>query len=160
MSKFVDVVFSGEKEIAKALNALNKKELRKFLTPAIRKGLKPVRDQAKANVPKDTGLLEKSIRQYAGATRSGEPKGRVVAGTMVGFTADGKTVSSRSKKAVRKTRAAHAHLVEFGTVKMPARPFLRPALESRRQEAFNTIVDEAKKGFRQAFSQLGLTFKG
>jgi HK97 gp10 family phage protein len=159
MSKFVDIVFSGEEKLRKALNSLSKKDLRKFLTPAIRKGLKPVRDQAKANVPRDTGLLEKSIRQYAGATRSGEPKGRVVAGTKVGFTAEGKTVSSRSKKAVRKTRAAHAHLVEFGTVKMPARPFLRPALENRKREAFNIIVEESKKGFKQAFAALGLEFK-
>ena len=39
---------------------------------------------------------------------------------------------------VRK-RAYYAHMVEFGTVKMGARPFMRPAFDSKREEVVEVM---------------------
>lgn len=64
---------------------------------------------ARQKVPIDSGKLRESIRVVR---LKGDPKQniRVYAG-------------NREKKG-----AFYAHMVEFGTVKMPAKPFLRPAL--------------------------------
>jgi HK97 gp10 family phage protein len=40
---------------------------------------------------------------------------------------------------------ARAIAQEFGTGKMPARPYLRPALESQSQETVNRLADELRK---------------
>jgi HK97 gp10 family phage protein len=67
--------------------------------------------RARGLVPVDSGKLKDSIR----VTRlKGDPKQniRVYAGNR------------------NKGGAFYAHMVEYGTVKMKARPFLRPAIES------------------------------
>ncbi|CCD29896.1 Phage protein, HK97 gp10 family [Candidatus Glomeribacter gigasporarum BEG34] len=43
--------------------------------------------------------------------------------------------------------------VEFGTVKMAARPFLRPAFETKKQQAADTIKAQLRKRIEQAASQ-------
>ena len=47
--------------------------------------------------------------------------------------------------AVDRKIAPHAHLVEFGTSKMSARPFFRPAVDSHGRKVINNIKDGAKK---------------
>lgn len=74
--------------------------------------------RARNKVPVNTGKLKSTIR----VTRlKGDPKLniRVYAGDRV-------KGGSRNKGAER--GAFYAHMVEFGTAKMAARPFLRPAL--------------------------------
>jgi HK97 gp10 family phage protein len=74
-----------------------------------------VADKARQNVPVKSGKLKASIR----VTRlKGDPKQniRVYAGSR------------------QKGGAFYAHMVEYGTVKMPAKPFLRPALNSSKSE--------------------------
>ena len=75
---------------------------------------------ARTLVPVDTGALRDSIR----VTRLiGDPKRniRVYAGNRV---------QGGSRKRGAERGAFYAHMVEHGTVKMPARPFLRPALNA------------------------------
>lgn len=66
---------------------------------------KAIVEGAKARVPVRTGELKRSIRS---------------------------TMDKRRGKAKVSARARHAHLVEFGTVNMPAKPFLQPAAEAER----------------------------
>src|SRR3990167_5090647 len=46
-------------------------------------------------------------------------------------------------------KAAHAHLVEFGTVKMHARPFMRPAVDAELADLYKSlekaIADSAER---------------
>lgn len=44
----------------------------------------------------------------------------------------------------------YAHLVEFGTVKSRAMPFMRPAIESHGQEAIRAIAAEMERGLPDA----------
>jgi len=44
--------------------------------------------------------------------------------------------------------ARYASYVEFGTYKMAAQPFLRPALDSVEAEALSAIVDSVEKNMR------------
>lgn len=52
--------------------------------------------------------------------------------------------------AVDRKIAPHAHLVEFGTVKMSARPFFRPAVDSHASKVIGNIKDGAKKLIEKA----------
>lgn len=45
--------------------------------------------------------------------------------------------------------APYAHMVEFGTIKQSAQPYMRPAFESQKNTAFQI----AKKGFRDALDK-------
>ena len=44
--------------------------------------------------------------------------------------------------------------VEFGTVKMPARPFLRPAFEGKKREAVQAIKTRLSERIEQALQEL------
>jgi len=47
--------------------------------------------------------------------------------------------------AVDRKIAPHAHLIEFGTSKMSARPFFRPAVDAHANKVISNIKDGAKK---------------
>lgn len=48
-----------------------------------------------------------------------------------------------------RSKAPHGHLVEFGTSKMEARPFLRPAYDAKYQEALQAAKDRLAEGVQQ-----------
>ena len=91
-----------------------------------------VAERARGLVPVDTGALKASIRVVR---LKGDPKQniRVYAGNRV-------QGGSRMKGAAR--GAFYAHMVEYGTVKMPAKPFLRPALNASK----GGIMDKMENG--------------
>lgn len=96
-------------------------EIEKTAMDRLEKAGEVVAARARAGVPVDTGKLKASIR----TTRlKGDPKLniRIYAG-------------SREKGG-----AFYAHMVEYGTVKMRARPFLRPALNASKP-AIMSIVE-------------------
>ena len=102
--------------------------------------------RARAKVPRETGLLQQSL---VATTRVFPRASRVVA--FVGPRSDIKTlyvVRRKGKWAPTRSRANpmfYAHLVEFGTVRSQAKPFLNPAL--RAGEA------AAKAAFRRALGK-------
>lgn len=60
-------------------------------------------------------------------------------------------VAVRVRKTGRKTKthqstAPHAHFVEFGTVNMPAEPFMRPAFDQGKERALQTVIDTLSDG--------------
>lgn len=126
----------GAKKIQMNLaNLVDQKTMgNKVLKPAIRKGLRVVLKNARKKVPQKTGSLSKSMgvgfkkKTIIGMVRV-KPK--------YDATINGKHI----------VPAKYAHLVEFGTKNAPARPFLRPALEESRNEAFAAIAKEAGKKF-------------
>lgn len=94
-------------------------EMEGRLTAALRAGAELVEAEAKARVPVASGDLRNSIH----VEQDGDDI-RVIAGDDSVF---------------------YGHLVEFGTSHTPARPYLIPALESRRGE-IEQIASRALKG--------------
>lgn len=74
-----------------------------------------VASDAKALCPVDTGSLQKSIRTESVSSAGGE--------WSVGVTAGGYVINPKSKREVD-----YAACVEYGTSRMMAQPFLKPAL--------------------------------
>jgi HK97 gp10 family phage protein len=113
-----------------ALAEIGKKSTQKnILVRTLKKAAKPIDDEASSLAPKDTGKLEVSIitgtkltrRQRSSAYKSGSLG---VAEVHVG------------------TALSRGMFQEFGTFKMRAQPFLRPAWEHNKQKAEQIIGTE------------------
>lgn len=129
---------------------------------ALAKGARVFRNQAISNAPRDTGLLQESIV----ARRDSRP-GAVGAteAYFIGVKRKSRRYSNtkrnRGKGRVGKTyfvdgTAFYWLWVEFGSEKMAARPFLRPAFEQRKEDALNVIVNEMQAGLARAERKLGI----
>ena len=105
----------GMKELRKSLKQFPQNIQRNVVNGAVRAGGKPLILRARELVPVDTFALEKSIKIKKMRSKKG---------------------STVTHYAVY-TKLYYAHIIEFGSSKAPAYPFMRPALE---QEADKSIV--------------------
>jgi HK97 gp10 family phage protein len=96
---------SNAKEVKKAITTLEKK--------ALRETAKFLRKEIKKTVPKDEGTLRKNVGSWV------KGKGNEVPVLQIGVYDKARA----NKKGY--TYAYHAHLVQFGTVKMGATDYLR-----------------------------------
>lgn len=120
MAGRVDFKIEGAAEMERLLKELGPRTASKAGAAALRAGAKPIVKEAKRLVPKDTRQLEKSITTKTERQSSGVDYRSV----LIGF---------------RQPRSRIAHLIEFGTSKMPARPFMRPALDGKAKDALDEM---------------------
>lgn len=122
----------------KALAELGKKSTEKnVLVRTLKKAAKPIDDQASSLAPVDTGRLQISVitgtrltrRQRSSAYKSGSLG---VAEVHVG------------------TAMSRGMFQEFGTYKMGAQPFMRPAWDGNREKALQIISTELWVEIRKA----------
>lgn len=153
-------------------NDFGSKDSKRIITRGIRHALQPTLVAAKAEVAKDTGALAASLQVEARRVTSKDRGSKYVEqqDDFIGAvtTASGKKLASvkfvnlRSQEIYKPTKGkgaaikqvgvksdARAAALEFGTAKMGARPFLRSALESTRQE----VVDSLGESIRMALEQ-------
>ncbi len=146
MAKRETVKVEGLAELGKALRELPGRVARNGLRASVYAGAKVVRDEARAQAPKAAqslganqpppGTLKRSvimkhIRELSGGGRQ----------TFYVLVRHGKKYRNQGKRGNLSQDAWYWRFVEFGTRKMAARPFLRPALESRRREAVDAIKE-------------------
>ena len=130
-------------QVKKALDKLPGVLQQRVVVGATRAAAKVIADEAKQNVPVRTGLLKKSIGVAKAKKKDTEPghvKFYVVPKSKIAFT---KKVNGGKLKV--KTYAWYAHFVEFGTAKMAARPFLRPAFENSAVKSVKAFQEYAVK---------------
>jgi len=114
---------AGLKELNKALEQLPGKLQDKAIKNAMAAGARVIRKEARRLVPVETGTLQESIV----VSRTVQQKGRrrtIKGGVVVG---------------IKDEARAYSHLVEFGTSRASAHPFLRPALDNQQRAAINKI---------------------
>lgn len=102
-------------------SSLEAKDVEKVLV----KGMQVVRDEAKQRVPVKTGLLKSALK-----ARIGKRRGKMVAGAF---------------SAVDFRKAPHAYLVEYGTRHSQAKPYFRPAWDSREGDVKKQIENDLRK---------------
>lgn len=107
-------------------------------------GAKLVKDAAKRNVEASPSVDEGDLLRAVIVKREGRTN--LTSEHLVTVRGRGKPYN---KKGQRVARAPHAHFVEFGTVNMPAEPFLRPALE-RNQDA---AIERMKRPLEQRINK-------
>lgn len=141
---YTTIRISGLAELNQALSELPQRLARNVLRGSVAAGAAVVRQEARQRAPR-----------YEGQVAAGHPPPGTLKRAI--YSAQARRLSSllqqvyqigvvsgkRAKRSGRKSgRAADAYywrFVEFGTVKMAARPFLRPAFEAKKLDAIEAI---------------------
>jgi HK97 gp10 family phage protein len=131
-SKGVTVALEGMDELEDTLLALPEDLRKGALRRGVAEGAEVIESAAKAHAPRDTGTLAESIA--AVEIRRGQRPGVVRFSVGVG------------------PEAFYAFFIEYGTSKMVAKPFMRPALIASGQRA----IDAAREELRRVFAQPGM----
>jgi HK97 gp10 family phage protein len=122
----------------KALAEVGSKATQKnVLRRALLKAAKPIDDQASALAPRDTGKLEISVITGTQLTRR-QRSSAYKAGKLGVVEVHVGTALSRGL------------FQEFGTYKMPAQPFMRPAWDANKDKAESIIATELWVEIRKA----------
>lgn len=142
------IKLDGMKELQRAIERLPKELQRTVEASALRAGMGPVRKAARANLnkSKDSGLLQKSLGLTVRKTRRGQLTARV--GARSGFTQ--MVTRKGSSKPIKANPTKYAHLVEYGTSKSAAKPFIRPAIDSSEGQ----IIAEMAKGYDKGMTKV------
>jgi len=173
----VDIKVEGFQELEALFEEMAEdfgdKDQKKILRRATGMAMQPVLQRAKTLAPVDTGAMAASLR-LASSIPSRKAKRSLYineSDTVISTvtTASGAQLaklsfynykeSYKQKKDVKtKGVASDARVIanEFGTGKMPARPFLRPALESQSYAVVNSLGDslaESLKRYRSRISK-------
>lgn len=151
----------------------DKKANSKVLIPAMKMAMQPVLVAAKMLVPRDTGKLAESLIIYAKRPTAKDKRSKYVSqNDAVIVKVETKPISAREErdfKATKKSLAtkgikvtkksffegrgrfydARAITNEFGTAKMAARPFLRPAMEGQAQTVLDLLSITIDQKIRQ-----------
>lgn len=159
MAKRETFKIEGLAELGKALRELPERVARNGLRVSVYAGAKVVRDEARARAPKSAqslvpnqpppGTLKRSvimkhIPELSSLTRQ----------TFFVTVRHGKKYRKQGKKGNLSQDAWYWRFVEFGTRKMRAWPFLRPALEARRREAGQAMKDRLSERIEMEASKL------
>ena len=141
----IDVQFEGFKEfedLSKQIaNDFGYKDASNIMVSAARLAMRSALNAAKSLAPVDTGALQMSLQIEARKPRHKDRRSKYVSQNDVAIalitTAPGKKLA-KTKFTNQKTGTiqtgirsdARATVMEFGSAKTPAQPYLRPALES------------------------------
>lgn len=139
MADDIEVRVTGLDELKARLAELPDKLRRRALRNALAAGARLIRDAAKAAVPvlatptqrRNSGTVRNAItvRTSKEAKRAGD----------VGVYVNVKPAKGQQRGAKSPTDPFYWRFLEFGTSKMPARPYLRPAAEAKAQAALDAF---------------------
>lgn len=140
------VQLTGFKELHDALLKLPDRVAKNALRAAVNAGASTIKKQVLANAPTDTGLLKKNIYQKQIREASGQYRQTFAVGVRQG--------RARNKDGSKKELPFYWRFMEFGTSKMPARPFIRPAFEAKKEEAVEAIGKKLDERIQKYASEL------
>lgn len=123
----IEVTVEGLPELSRQFDRLSAKLQRRTLRGALRKAGRPVLKEAKRLVPVKTKALKRSLAMKTSVTRT----------TAV------MTVGAR--KGAKGSPSSRVHLTEKGTAHSAAKPFLRPALVNKKQEALDRFTSALRE---------------
>lgn len=150
----IEFQLQGLDGVLKRLKALPKKVERKLLRRAVRKGATIIRDAARQNAravddPSTPESIEKNIVVQE-SSRLGRSEGGVAMRVGVRGGARAPANGDGDGKANPGGDTFYWRFIEFGTSKMQARPFMRPAMENNIEAATQAVTDELNKGLDAA----------
>lgn len=149
----IQAEITGLEPVLARLKELGPGLQRRALRTGVRKGANIVRKSAQDAAPKRSGAMAKNIRvQFASRTARREGGVAFRIGVRGGAQQPGsETRYARSKKGRAGGAAAggstwYWRLVEFGTSKMAAQPFMRPALQKNISKIIDTVARDVDDG--------------
>lgn len=157
----------GLRELQDAMRQLPAKVDRDLLNDGLLKGAALVRDDARRRAPllshADPRRLRGTLQRAIQAIRV-RPEGYTATVLVrVRQLTKGQIRSFKRRQGRGRGRGAQDNprdpfywpFVEFGTSKMAARPFLRPAFESRKVQAVNEAIDRFRERVQTEMDKLG-----
>jgi HK97 gp10 family phage protein len=127
---------TGFDELAKKLKELGPKVAKNGLRRATSAGAAIVRNDARKRAPVDTGEMKRDIMMKRERdARGGDTTGAVY----TVYVRSGKKSRMAGKKRDVDRDSFYWKFLEFGTAKMAAQPFLRPAFEANKEAAIEAI---------------------
>ena len=127
---------TGLAELEKRMLAFPDKIARNIIARALSKGAAIIRDEARQIAPRDTGEMARDIMIKKARTERGSSLL-----TFQVFVRTGKKSRLAGKKRNVSRDSFYWRFVEFGTAKMAAKPFMRPAFERMKVQAVEAIRD-------------------
>ena len=142
MAEFMHL--TGFKELAAALRELPERVARNGLRAAVNAGASVIKKEATYLAPKDTGALQANLYQKQIREQSGPMVQTFYVGVRKGVA---KYANNKKNRQAGKAGKAYKddgttfywRFKEFGTSKMAATPFMRPAFDSQKENAVTAI---------------------
>ena len=156
----ISVKVTGLKELQDALAKLPLEIQKRPLRSAVSAGAKVIVDEAKRLAPQgETGNLRKALYRYRSRSQSAPGKETFLVGVRKGKkdyadTAKNRRLNRVGKKYTVEGEAYYWRFLEFGTSKMAAKPFLRPAFESRKNNALEVIQKKLADAIEKTANKL------
>jgi len=116
----------GLEELKRSLHILPRNIQKNILNSAVRAGASKIAKNAKTKVPIDKGILKKAIK-----IKKRKPNNINFIKFQIGISM--KNYGPKVKDPF------YSHMVEFGTSKMTAQPFMRPALEEEAEDVIRIV---------------------
>ncbi len=157
-----EVRIEGLSEFAAALREMPKNISRKYLRATVSAAGKVIRDEARVNVSKDnphvrTGTLRRAIA--LGRSNKRSKYGVEVFHVFVRQAMNKNGRGTKTVKAYGKFDAYYWYFLEFGTSKMDKRPFMRPAFDTRKDDAIKAMQDVLAEKMPEIAKAAGLAWR-
>lgn len=177
MGSTVTVKVQGLRDLGDRMKTLSEDVNKRIARAATAAGAAVIKKAAQNLVPVKTGALKKGIvvkripksesgltsehivtvssremKKYVAKSRAAvvELQGPIAPTTINGKTYRAKKLLGRKESYTSLGDFFYAHFVEYGTAKMPAQPFLRPAYDQNKERAVEAIKDRIEKRLKKA----------
>lgn len=150
MAEYFTVNLHGAKELNDVLKKLPGVLQQKVYMQSLRKGAVILRDRAKESAPYGTDFQRRS---YLKRSKKGDRTVLVKLRDQIKITVITKTDIS-FQLAIHVGAAYWGMFQEYGTANQPAQPWLRPAFDSKAEEALNTVGKALGEGVEKAAERL------
>lgn len=156
----VSIDVTGVDEILEKINGLSARMQRNVVTAGMRAGARVIANDAKARAsalddPKTPQNIAKNITVRASRKEARRINGVAMQiGVMGGAKQSAVSAFKSGSKGGPGGDTWYWRLLEFGTVKMPARPFMTPAMNGKAQEAFKAAADRMQMRLDQELKKL------
>lgn len=137
----------GLQELGKAMKTLTEDVNKRIARAATGAAAQVVRKAAVDNINRSPSVETGNLRRNVIAKRLPPNEAQMTSAHIV-TVRKGRVTKKQYAKGLRD--AYYARYVEFGTVDMPAEPFLRPALDNNVQKAINAMKDRLRDRFKKA----------
>lgn len=157
MAEFMRI--EGLQELAAAMRELPQRVGRNALRAAVNAGASVIKKEATARAPKDTGALKANLYQKQIREKSGDMQQTFYVGVRKGVAKYANNAANkRSGKAGKAYKddgtTFYWKFLEFGTSKMQARPFMRPAFELQKEQAVKAIAAKLDERIQKFATEL------
>ena len=146
----VNLDFSGLEDIARDLETLSRAENNKVLRDATRAGADVLKTEVINRAPVRTGKMKKNV---VVVTQKSRRRGEISSGVHIRGVNPRTGNSDKTMKANNPRNAFYWRFVELGTVNMPAHPFVRPAFDTRQEEAAEAAIARMNSAIDKVLSK-------